>query len=276
MQFAFGGLFSGYVIFYSRSATLAGSWPFIVMLLVLLIGNEFFKKPYQRLTFQTGILYTGIFSFLIFSVPIFVGSMGATVFIVSGILSIFVIRIFIWLLNVVSRGKAGNHAHAIKTTVYGIFITFNILYFTNLIPPIPLSLKQLDVYYNVERAGDEFIVSSEPHRWYEIRDRNTYYHRPGDSLYAFSAVFAPTTISTNLFHEWYRFNDVASIWELKSKVPYSIKGGRDGGFRGFSLKKSFEPGEWRIDVVTERKQLLGRKKFLIKSGPRPEIEKSAR
>src|SRR3989344_746768 len=46
LQFAFGGLFSGFFIFYTRSATLAASWPFLLILLALLIGNEVLKKRY--------------------------------------------------------------------------------------------------------------------------------------------------------------------------------------------------------------------------------------
>ena len=38
MQFAFGGLASAFFIFYSRSAELANSWPFLTMLLFLLVG----------------------------------------------------------------------------------------------------------------------------------------------------------------------------------------------------------------------------------------------
>src|SRR3989344_7298935 len=57
IQFAFGALFSGFFVFYSRSGSLSGSWPFLIVLLALLIGNEFFRKYYVRLSFQISLLF---------------------------------------------------------------------------------------------------------------------------------------------------------------------------------------------------------------------------
>ena len=49
VQFAFGGLFSGYFVFYSRSGSLSASWPFLFFLAALLVGNEFLRERYHRL-----------------------------------------------------------------------------------------------------------------------------------------------------------------------------------------------------------------------------------
>jgi len=63
VQFAFGGLFSGFLIFYSRSASFAASWLFILILVGIILGNEKFKRLYAQLSFQIGILYFALFSF---------------------------------------------------------------------------------------------------------------------------------------------------------------------------------------------------------------------
>src|SRR5262245_40011482 len=39
LQFAFGGLFNVFVILYTRSGSLIGSWPFLLILVGLLFGN---------------------------------------------------------------------------------------------------------------------------------------------------------------------------------------------------------------------------------------------
>ena len=67
MQYAFGGLFSGYVVFYTRSGSLFGSLPFILILIFLLVGNEFFRRRYERKIFQAGMYYIAVFSFSFFS-----------------------------------------------------------------------------------------------------------------------------------------------------------------------------------------------------------------
>ena len=43
LQFFLGGLFSGYVVFYFQSAAMTKSWIFFVMLLALLVANEFLE-----------------------------------------------------------------------------------------------------------------------------------------------------------------------------------------------------------------------------------------
>src|SRR5690606_15540004 len=63
IQFSFGGLFSAFFIFYSRSAAFSSSWPFLLVLVFLLVGNEFFKKYYQQLVFHTSIYFVAVFSF---------------------------------------------------------------------------------------------------------------------------------------------------------------------------------------------------------------------
>ena len=61
LQFTFGGLFSGFVVLYSRSSSLAASWPFLLMLAVLLIGNEYLRTRYEHLLFQIAIYFISIF-----------------------------------------------------------------------------------------------------------------------------------------------------------------------------------------------------------------------
>src|SRR3990167_9955149 len=56
-QFAFGGLFSGYLSLYSRSAAFAGSAIFVLLLAALLLGNERFVRFYMRFSFQMSIFF---------------------------------------------------------------------------------------------------------------------------------------------------------------------------------------------------------------------------
>ena len=55
VQFAFGGLFSGYLSLYSRSASLATSWIFVLALAGLLLGNERFMRFYALFSFQMSL-----------------------------------------------------------------------------------------------------------------------------------------------------------------------------------------------------------------------------
>ena len=83
-QFALGGLWSGFLIFYTRSAVLLASWPFLLVLAAIFIGNEFFKHYHSRLAFTSTLLFFGLFSYAIVTVPIFTRSVGVFTFLLSG------------------------------------------------------------------------------------------------------------------------------------------------------------------------------------------------
>lgn len=69
-QFSFGALFSGFVIYYTASGTLSGSWPFLLALYLVFIANEKFQKYYEKFEFQIGIFFLSLFAFSIFLFPL--------------------------------------------------------------------------------------------------------------------------------------------------------------------------------------------------------------
>src|SRR5690606_17763018 len=64
MQFSFGGLFSASFLFYSRSGSIFAGWPFLLLILGYLLGNELFRKNYTRLGFQVSAFFAALFSYL--------------------------------------------------------------------------------------------------------------------------------------------------------------------------------------------------------------------
>ena len=79
LQFVFGGLFSAFFVFYNRSASLSASWPFLFVILLLLVGNESFRERYQRLTFRLSVFFMALFSYAVFAVPILLSRLGTSV-----------------------------------------------------------------------------------------------------------------------------------------------------------------------------------------------------
>lgn len=263
IQFAFGGLFSGYFIFYSRSASFAASWFFIIFLLSLLIGNEFFRKHYRGLVFQISIFYFALFSFTIFYVPVIVGSMGASIFLLSGLVSLVIIGILLFIFARIVPNSFQKKGKFLRFSIGTIFILINILYFTNIIPPIPLSLKDSGVYYFVSKAkSGSYVLRSQVKKWYEFDiGSKKFYHIRGGSVYVYSAVFAPTDLNTNILHKWQYYDNKKQKWITSNEIAFPIAGGREQGYRGYSFKENITEGEWRVDVITKRGQLLGRIPF---------------
>lgn len=266
IQFTFGGLFSAFFIFYTRSATLSSSWPFMLILLSLLVGNEFFRAHYRKLTFQVSIYFLAVFSFFIFFIPVLLKTMGAVVFVLSGVVSLIFIYLFsLALLKFVPK-QYGDSRTTLRDSVFSIFILINILYFSNLIPPIPLALKDADVYHFIERVGENYTVIREKKAWYEsllFFLPETINLAAGSPLYVFSSVFAPTDLDTSIIHDWQYFDYRVEEWVSVSKITFPIMGGRGEGYRGFSRKENLFEGKWRVDVKTERDQIIGRVRFNI-------------
>src|SRR3990167_855051 len=94
LQGFFGGLLSTFLVFYFRSATLAVSWPFLLILAAAFIANESFKKNYERLIFQICLFYLMLLTFTIYIVPVFIDRIGPDIFLISGLISLFTIFIF--------------------------------------------------------------------------------------------------------------------------------------------------------------------------------------
>ncbi len=264
MQIAFGALFSGYVVFYSRSGSLVASWPFLFLLAFLLVGNEFFRKRYQQLVFQISIFYIAIFTFTIFFLPVVFRTLGPVVFIASGLLSLALIAGFLYVFMHAMPARMQQYRRLLAASIGGIYAAINILYFTNVIPPIPLSLKDAGAYHSVTRVADGYSAMGEDAPWYAFLRPYEIVHTTGEeSIYFYSAVFAPTRLSTVIVHEWQYFDERAKRWTTRSRISFPIVGGRDGGYRGYTLKTAPEPGRWRVNVETNRGQLLGRQTFRV-------------
>lgn len=272
IQFIFGGLFSSLFVFYARSASLSGAWPFMLLLIVMIVGNEVLRDRYARLEFQMSVFFTSLFGFMIFYLPILFNRLDDLTFVMSGVVSLLVIALFGSLLFVVSPGAMRRSAGAMTLVIGGIFLLLNVLYFTNSIPPIPLALRSADIYHLVTRdAAGNYMGRAEVSSWYEryIAFSPPYHYVANESIYFYSAVFAPTALNAPIYHEWQYFHETEDTWVTTMRVSFPIVGGRENGYRGYSTKSAIEPGRWRVLVKTERGQLLGKTAFTVVSAPVP-------
>lgn len=265
MQYAFGGLLSGFFVFYSRGTSLSASWPFLTLLLFLLVGNEFFRTRYQQFTFQISIFFFVLYSYMIFFVPIVAGSISVWAFLLSGVVSIIVIGMLLYGFSYLMPTTKHHLGATVAASIGGIILAVNALYFLNILPPLPLSLKEVGVYHHVTRTAGGYLVTGEEQAWYGfLVPYKTVHVLRGGTLYFYSAVFAPTRLTeTRIVHHWEYFDEGQNVWVSRSRVTFSIVGGRDGGYRGYSQKNNIESGKWRVRVETTRGQVLGQETFYV-------------
>ena len=275
MQFAFGGLFSAFVIFYTKSAALGKSWIFLLTLIMLLVGNEKFRKKYERFVFQLSLFFIAVFSYSIFALPIFFKKMGDGIFLLSGLASVILVALFVLFLFRFVSYPIKRNLRVLALSIGGIYAAFNFLYFLNIIPPAPLSLKESGIYHSIERDNGGYIMSFEPALWYLFFDETSriYHWREGEPVYYFSSVFAPTDFAVPIMHRWSFYDDIQKGWVKKESIRFAITGGRDGGYRGYSFKTAILPGKWRVEVMTDDGRVLGREVFhVVRKEIAPELK----
>ncbi len=265
LQFAFGGIFSAYLILYFHSADIFVTWPFIVLLALIFIGNEFLKKHYVRLSFQIGLYFLAIYFFAIFLIPVILRKIGAPIFLLSGFISLGLISLFIYILFRFIRDKFSGSKRLITVLVLSIFFLVNFLYFTNLIPPIPLSLKDGGIYHSIwKNSAGNYEISYEDYGWRKYFQMYPKFHKAeGEPVYAFSAVFSPKGLDIIILHEWQKYNESKGVWETNGIISLPVVGGRDAGFRTYSRRTNLSPGLWRVNIKTKSDQTIGRLRFNI-------------
>jgi hypothetical protein len=269
-QFALGGLWSGFLVFYSRSAVLTDSWPYLGLLAGFLIGNELLKAYHSRLVFTTVLFYFGLFSFAIVTLPIYTHTIGRLTFLGSGFAATGALILFLYVLTLINRAQYAAVKGWIGAGVGTVYVLMNVFYFTNTLPPLPLALAKGGIFHAVKKTGDVYAASAESSPW------PTWFGAPpvihvmrGQSIAAYSAVFAPIRLTTQIVHRWRHYDPKTGHWITVSRVAFAINGGRDGGYRGYTVKHNPQAGDWRVDIDTGEGQLIGRIAFRVEAAATP-------
>ncbi len=265
-QFALGGFWSGFVIFYGRSAVFGVSWPFLLFLLIVFLGNEYFHRYHSRLVFTSVLFFFALYSYAIFALPIYAGTINTVVFLVSGLVALGVFALFTILLRLLIRERFQSDIWRIRVGAFCVLVLVNIFYFTNILPPLPLSAKAGGVYHSVWHIPGAYLANDEAGQSWQVRYLGfppTVHVVIGESVYAYGSVFAPTSLATTIVHRWQRYDSVKKEWVTKAKITYPITGGRDGGYRGYSYMPVSDSGKWRVDIQTADGRLIDRLPFTV-------------
>lgn len=273
-QYLIGNLLSWFLIFYTKSATLEASWPFLILLALVFLGNEWFRRYKDRLAFVAVLLFFVGYAYAIFALPLLIGRLGPEIFLLSTATAVGGLFLYLFFLAQASRPRPIGGLPQIIGASLGIVIVVVTSYFTGLIPPIPLSLKDSGVYHSLVRTESGYSVEGEASRaWWDPRPDRVRVGS-GTTLYAFSSVAAPSRFGAVVVHRWQRYDEEARAWVTTSRIAFPISGGRLEGYRGYS-EGSVTPGAWRVRVETENGQVIGQLRFDAVSGT-PRLEQGVK
>ncbi len=267
MSFVIGGLFSAFFVFYFRSSSFEVSFPFLLTLLIVMVGNELFKKQTNHMVFQTTIFFFALFSWSIFFVPTVLKHISVWTFVGSTLLTLILFRGFLWSLKRFVKERYQTHRKKILLSSLCLFVVIEGLYIARLIPPLPLVAKDVGVYQSISRLSDgSYKVTSQKETLRDMLSINPHIRVVSSGpLYVFSAVYSPADLDTVVSHVWARYDEKKKDWVQISKVNVPLVGGRTKGYRLYTMYPYVTEGLWRVDIQTKNGQIMKRVKFNVEN-----------
>jgi hypothetical protein len=266
IHFLLGSLLSVYMIFYFKSASLASAFIFILIMSALLVLNEFtvFKELGGYIRFSLFALCSC--SYFIYLVPIIWQQIGLFTFIFSLALSGIVFVCCVYFLSNYDHLTSRHLVLEALLPGVGVHLLFLLLYIFKFLPPVPLSIEKIGVFHNLEKVNGEYVLYYDRPWWkFWQSGAQEFAAGPGDKIYVFASVFAPNFFKEQVSMQW--FQKEKNGWHKLDSIPMQIAGGRDKGFRGYSVKSNYTAGEWQVRVVTSDDREIGRIYFDVEIQP---------
>ena len=257
VQFCFGGLFSALVVCYFKSSGSLASLLLVILLAILLVGNEFLQKKYESFGVSLAFFCLLGTMFMNFAIPHLVHHIGFIWFFLSTLLS-FGMCIFIWKIS--HRKKTILIAPAI------ISILLVVAYIMNWVPPVPLVLKQKIACQNFDKASYSCDID-DPNILQSIGLQIPSVHKVDSSeVYFLASVYAPAKLKAELEYLWYYQDPKTSKYKLTDRISSGrmmINGGRESGFRTYTRKKNIPAGKYRVEVAYKNGAVIGSGTFEV-------------
>lgn len=269
LQFLFGGLFSAYAVVYFQSASWDTTAIFLILIVLLLVLNEMFRNRLSNVQVLVTLYAFVILTFLTYFLPVLTGWMNTFMFLLGAALSALVVIRVVQLIytNIPLTDPRIPYMTCLPAlTLIAILVGF---YFLNWIPPVPLSLKFGGAFHHIVKTEHGFALTFREGAWYQPWKRSDDIFYGEGPLYCFTAIFAPSSVETTIFHHWqYRplsrnLGDSPAPLFTTDRIPITVSGGRANGYRSYTVKQHVPPGEWQVDVETQDGRLIGRIHFEV-------------
>jgi len=267
IHFIFGSLLSVFTLFYFKSSSLLVSGLFLLFLIVVMVANEFSRVQQSGVVLRIALLSLCLTSYFAYVIPTLLGFVGFIPFLLAILASILVLYGLERSVKMNADEKMPALKSRLRQAALAIQLMFVVLYAFQLIPPVPLSAQYMGVYHRVEREGAHFKLSY--HRpWYLFwqNGAQSFEAAPGDRIYVYIRVFSPTRFRDQVYVRW-SYRDPKQGWTDSDAIPMEVTGGRDQGFRGYTFKQNYIPGDWRVHLQTSDGREISRIGLSVTKNP---------
>jgi Protein of unknown function (DUF2914) len=269
LHFMLGTLLNAYALFYFKSGSGLSALLFLGTICLLLLMNEL---PQFR-QFGPVVLF-GLYSFCLTSYfaylyPVIFGRLEPWMFLLAVATSIGPLLFLSWGHHLFSGDGRRVLLDALLPS-FGVQALLLLLFFAHLVPPVPLSLRDIGIYHGVVKnpADAQYSLSHHPVAWWHFwaKDEQEFLARPGDRIFCFVHIFAPRNFHDEVRLRW-AHKEPGAPWASSDAVPLHISGGKDEGYAGYSYKQNWRAGDWRVSVETRDGREIGRRHFTVSEDP---------
>lgn len=261
MQFCFGSMYSALVVCYFKSSGSLASFILVLLLAVLLVGNEFLQKKYESFCVSLAFFCLLGTMFMNFSIPHLVHRIGFLWFFLSTLASFGVC---------IGIQKISHHKKRVLIAPAIISTALVVAYVMNWVPPVPLVLKQQMVCQNFDKTNYSCDID-DPTFLQTVGINLPSVHRVnGAEVYYLSSVYAPADLKAELEYRWYLRDEATGNYKLTDKVSTGrmvMRGGREAGYRSYTKKKNPAPGRYLVETAYKNGAVIGSQKFEIFNEP---------
>ncbi len=152
----------------------------------------------------------------------------------------------LWVVIEHVRGEPLLRPLAVALALAGVIPSALWLGAARAVPAVPLELRWAEIGTRLNGR--------------ELADPRESFERVPASMVCATAIYAPFGVRDELQHVWRKDGVIVD------RIGLDIRGGREGGFRTWSIKHNFgdEPnGEWSCAIETEMGQFLGEKRVVV-------------
>ncbi len=261
-HFLLGSLLSIYSLFFLKSASAFVGILFVVVLMLVMVLNELKFVQSRGVDTKFALFILALLCFMTTLSPVVFGYIGFFPFFCALILTAGIVAGFWHLLKkkVSVDANLEKRILAPSALVLGLFFVFYVL---GWIPPVPLAVEEIGVYHRIEKVDGNYKLFHERAWWkfWQNADED-FSSQPNDRVFVFARIYSPARFSDQVILHWQLF-DTNQGWMTSDKIPMSISGGREGGYRGHAFKSNYVEGDWRVLVETNDGREIGRVKFNI-------------
>lgn len=261
ITFLLGSYTSFVFVYYIKGGDIISNIPILLLILGLMISNEFIKNKWRLYVDLITYSLATIFYF-IFAVPYVFKSVSLLTFIISLIISNLFLYFYlkeIFKLNInILKYKLHNYL------LFPNLVLF-LIYVGGTFPAVPLSLKYAGLYKDVKVTRDDTSLT------YTLNgtiNRNIFLNyvvkkSETNQINFYTELQAPDNLTGTVSHIWEYYSESQKKWIQINEIKYNIYGGRSDGYRGYSKITNLRIGDYRIKVILDGKRLAGEKRFSV-------------